>query len=71
MNIRIAAVGSSYLIAEEIQDIARTLFSKRIPIITFPIRAAIPHHSKRAPLPHGVTARFHLLLCHITHPPWE
>lgn len=35
MNIRIAAVGSSYLIAEEIQDIARTLFSKRIPIITF------------------------------------
>jgi len=35
MTVRIADVGSSNLIADEIQDIARTLFSKRIPIITF------------------------------------
>ncbi|BEU88964.1 hypothetical protein TAMA11512_24280 [Selenomonas sp. TAMA-11512] len=34
MNVRIAAVGSSPLIAEEIQDIAHALLSDRIPIIT-------------------------------------
>ena len=34
MNVSIAAVGSSPLIAEEIQDIAYTLFSERIPVIT-------------------------------------
>lgn len=34
MNVSIAAVGSSPLIAEEIQDIAYTLFSEHIPVIT-------------------------------------
>lgn len=33
MNVKIAAVGSSSLIAEEIHDIARALLSERIPVI--------------------------------------
>ena len=35
MNVRIAAVGSSLLIAEEIRDIAHALLSERIPVIPF------------------------------------
>lgn len=33
MNVKIAAVGSSSLIAEEIRDIARALLSERLPVI--------------------------------------
>ena len=35
MNVKIAAVGSSLLIAEEIRDIAHALLSERIPVIPF------------------------------------
>ena len=35
MNVRIAAVGSSLLIAEEIRDIARALLSEHLPVIPF------------------------------------